>query len=264
MYTVNWYGVICNDIVWLWYWLLEPQFFNTPKGLKIIIIVVVENFHLDTRIEPIHYICKSQHFNIMPPNPQISLYIWIMLIYIHFSAKTGLVPNPWTYKNETFLWIVLPRGALMFWPWRELNWLSGCIFNWLVSSISTVYGFHIIHGIDPVLDYVYPQKHRTHQPTNPEASLGQLGFFLLCGSKFFIGDHIKKTWSKSDHFERSYQVLKTKFSKISAKMDTFLIFEEKSHSWDNKKILHSFFACQLRFFYCVTQSFFYWGSYKIN
>ena len=44
----------------------------------------------------------------------------------------------------------------------------------------------------------------------------------LCDSKFFIGDHIENKWSKSDHFERSYEVLKTKFSKISANIDTYL------------------------------------------
>ena len=51
----------------------------------------------------------------------------------------------------------------------------------------------------------------------------------------------RKKWSKSDHFERSYEVLKTTFrfnlSKIRAKMDNVLIFEEKSHSWGNNKIL---------------------------
>ena len=53
----------------------------------------------------------------------------------------------------------------------------------------------------------------------------------------FIEDHIEKKLSKSDHFERSF--LGQNLSKISAKMDNFLIFEEKSHSSDNKKILQN-------------------------
>ena len=35
-------------------------------------------------------------------------------------------------------------------------------------------------------------------------------YFLADRLRFFIGDHIEKKWSKSDHFERSYEVLKTK------------------------------------------------------
>ena len=38
-------------------------------------------------------------------------------------------------------------------------------------------------------------------------------------------------------------------------MDTFPIFEEKSHSRDNTKILHPFYYL-LRFFYCATQPVF--------
>ena len=34
---------------------------------------------------------------------------------------------------------------------------------------------------------------------------------LLCDSKVFIEDHIEQKLSKSDHFERSYKVLNTKF-----------------------------------------------------
>ena len=42
---------------------------------------------------------------------------------------------------------------------------------------------------------------------------------------------------KSDHSERCYEVLRQNLSRISAKMENFLIFEEKSHSGDNTKIL---------------------------
>ena len=37
------------------------------------------------------------------------------------------------------------------------------------------------------------------------------------------------------------RILRQKLSKISAKIDTFPIFEEKSHSRDNTNILHPFF-----------------------
>ena len=40
----------------------------------------------------------------------------------------------------------------------------------------------------------------------------RLMFFYCATQSCFIGDHIEKK-SKSDHFERSYEVLKTKLSK---------------------------------------------------
>ena len=48
----------------------------------------------------------------------------------------------------------------------------------------------------------------------------RLRFFYGATQSFFIGDYRTKQLSKSDHFERSYEVLKTKFSKISANIDT--------------------------------------------
>ena len=50
--------------------------------------------------------------------------------------------------------------------------------------------------------------------------------------------------------------LRQNVSKISEKIDTFPIFEEKSHSRDITKILHSFFVYRLRFFYCAIQPVF--------
>ena len=85
--------------------------------------------------------------------------------------------------------------------------------------------------------------------------LADLLMFFYCATQAnFIGDHIER--SKSDHFERSYEVLRPNLSKIGAKVDTFPIIEEKSHSRDNDKILHPFFAYRLRFFYCATQRVF--------
>ena len=53
-------------------------------------------------------------------------------------------------------------------------------------------------------------------PTDSPFSRRPTQVFLLCDSKFFyVGDHIQKK-CKSDHFERSYEGLKTKFSKMSA------------------------------------------------
>ena len=67
--------------------------------------------------------------------------------------------------------------------------------------------------------------HPTDSPFSRRPTQG----FLLCDSKFFYWGSYRKKLSKSDHFERSYKVLKTNLSTISAKMDTFPIFEEKSH-----------------------------------
>ena len=66
-------------------------------------------------------------------------------------------------------------------------------------------------------------------PTKSPFSRRPTQVFLLCDSKFFfIGDHIEKKLSKSDHFERSYEVLKTKFSKISANIDTCLKYLKRN------------------------------------
>ena len=48
----------------------------------------------------------------------------------------------------------------------------------------------------------------------------RLMFFLLCDSKFCYGGSQKK--------DEVYEVLKTKFSTISAKIDNFRIFEENN------------------------------------
>ena len=59
-------------------------------------------------------------------------------------------------------------------------------------------------------------------------------YFYCATQSFLIEDHIEFFLSKSDHIERGYEGLKTKTnsSKIIAKMENFLIFEEKSHSRD--------------------------------
>ena len=57
-----------------------------------------------------------------------------------------------------------------------------------------------------------------------------------------IGDHIENKWSKSDHFERSYEVLKTKFSKISANItvaQTRHFIKHLLHDF-TKHLLHDF------------------------
>ena len=74
-------------------------------------------------------------------------------------------------------------------------------------------------------------------------------FYCATHSSFVFWDHIE---NKIGPLWRSYEGL----FKISAQMDTFLIFEEKSHFRDNTKILHAFFAYRLSgFFYCATQFF---------
>ena len=66
-------------------------------------------------------------------------------------------------------------------------------------------------------------------PTDSPFSRRPTHVFLLCDSKFFYwGSCRKKKWSKSDHFERSYEVLKTKLSKISANIDTCLKYLKRN------------------------------------
>ena len=72
-------------------------------------------------------------------------------------------------------------------------------------------------------------------------------FSLLCDSKYFLLGIIYRKQSKSDHFE-VMRFLRQNLSKISAKMENVLIFEDKSHSRDNTKVLHHCFAYRLRFF----------------
>ena len=80
--------------------------------------------------------------------------------------------------------------------------------------------------------------------------------FVYCATQsFFIGDHIEKK-CKSDHFERSYEVLKTKFSKISANIDTCLKYLKRNVTLGQYKNISPFFRlptqvfllCDLRFF----------------
>ena len=81
--------------------------------------------------------------------------------------------------------------------------------------------------------------------------------FLYCATQsFVIGDHMEKK-SKSDHFGRSYEVLKTKFSKISANIDTCLKYLKRNLTLVQNKIFHPFFAYRLGFFLlCDSKIFF--------
>ena len=73
----------------------------------------------------------------------------------------------------------------------------------------------------------------------------RLRFYCCATQSFFIEDHIEKKWSKSHHFERSYEVLKTKFSKISAKMDNFLFLKRNllTYRLGNKLCFGPIYGC---------------------
>ena len=56
-----------------------------------------------------------------------------------------------------------------------------------------------------------------------------------------VGDHIEKNEVNRTTLREVMRFLRQKLSKISAKIDTFPIFEEKSHSRDNTKYIAPFF-----------------------
>ena len=108
---------------------------------------------------------------------------------------------------------------------------------------------HSVPGLAGVLGQkkicVFPISRPTHH-----FLADRLRFFYCATQSYCIGDHIEKKWSKSDHFERSYEVLKTILD----------IWREISLQ-DNKTIFHPFFDYRLRFFIMCDSKVFYWGSY---
>ena len=89
-----------------------------------------------------------------------------------------------------------------------------------------------------------------------EISGDRVALFYCATHSLFIGDQIEKNEVNRTTLREVMRFWIQIISKISAKIDTFPIFEEKSHSRDNTKILHPFFAYRLRFLYCATQRVF--------
>ena len=99
-------------------------------------------------------------------------------------------------------------------------------------------------------------------PTDSSFSRRPTRVFLLCDSKFvYWGSNRKKNEVNRTTLREVMRFWIQIISKISAKIDTFPIFEEKSHSMDNTKILHPFVAYRLRFFLLCDSTCLYWGSY---
>ena len=102
---------------------------------------------------------------------------------------------------------------------------------------------------------VFPISRPTHH------FLGDRLRFFYCATQsyFYWGSYRKKC--KSDHFERSYEVLKTKFSKISANIDTCLKYLKRNLTPRQYKNISPFFRLPTQVFLLCDSKFFYWGSY---
>ena len=73
---------------------------------------------------------------------------------------------------------------------------------------------------------------------------------------FLLGIILKNKLSKSDHFERSYEVLKTTFSKISANIDTCLKYLKRNLTPGQYKNISPFFRLPTQVFFVVRLKFF--------
>ena len=71
-------------------------------------------------------------------------------------------------------------------------------------------------------------------PTDSAFSRRPTHVFLIV--RLEVGDHIEKNEVNRTTLREVMRFLRQKLSKISAKIDTFPIFEEKSHSKDNTNI----------------------------
>ena len=81
-------------------------------------------------------------------------------------------------------------------------------------------------------------------------------FFYCATQSFFIGDHVEFLLSKSDHFERSYEVLKTKLSKISANIDTCLKYLKRNLTQGQYKNISPFFRLPTQILLLCDSTFF--------
>ena len=132
--------------------------------------------------------------------------------------------------RDSGLHVNYPWVSIEHVPCRFIPWL-GTVINGYVITLKGGGGSHLrdvwayYTGLGKAKEIcVFPIT----QPTHPFFA-DRLRCFYCATQSCFIVDHIEKKRSKSDHSERSYEVWRQNLSKKSAKMDNFLIFEEKSH-----------------------------------
>ena len=158
------------------------------------------------------YICSKYGFYIIMSEGIIDLHHILFYLY-GYHEQTSCHDSAWTYgmtaDNHVFRGSSLIGAAWHRFPRGQLVWAASWLEELGRRFQSEQTCFVMLRQKKKIC--VFPISRPTYH-----FLADRLRFFYCATQSFFIGDHIEKKWSKSDYFERSYEGLKTKFSKMSA------------------------------------------------